>query len=47
MKGVEGTSRLEVLPAGRMCQYRIYLSDVSDVNDELMGWIKEAYDSAG
>ena len=47
MKGIEGTSRLEVLPAGRMCQYRIYLTETSEVNDELMGWIKEAYDSAG
>jgi len=47
MKGVEGTSRLEALPPGRMCQYRIFLSEVSEVNDELMGWIKTAYDSAG
>ncbi len=47
MKGVEGTPRLEALPPGRMCQYRIYLSEISDVNDELMGWIEEAFDSAG
>lgn len=47
MKGIEGTSRLEALPAGRMCQYRIYLSDLPDVDDELIGWVEMAYEGAG
>lgn len=46
MKGVEGTSRLEALPPGRMCQYRIYLSGPAEVDDELMGWIGVAFESA-
>jgi len=47
MKGIPGTQRLEELPPGRMCQYRVFLSDTSDVDDELMGWIRKAFDSAG
>lgn len=47
MKGIDGTARLEALPSGRMCQYRIYLSEPSEVDDELMGWIGVAYESAG
>ena len=47
MKGVEPTSRLIVLPPGRMCQYRIDVTDVSQVDPELIGWIRQAYDAAG
>lgn len=47
MKGVEGSDRLEALPAGRMCQYRIYLSDPAEVDDEFAGWVAMAYESAG
>ena len=47
MKDIEGTGRLEALPPGRMCQYRIYLSQPSDVDGELKGWIKAAFESAG
>jgi hypothetical protein len=47
MKGLEGTNRLESLPPGGMCQYRVFISNLSDVDDVLMSWIKTAYDSAG
>ncbi len=47
MKGIESTPRLESLAPGGMCRYRVYLSQTSDVDYELMGWIKIAYDSAG
>ena len=47
MKGIESTSRLEALPPGGMCQYRVYLTEISEVNDELMGWIKIAHENAG
>lgn len=47
MKRVEGTSRLEALPPGGMCQYRVFLSQVSNVDNELVEWIKFAYESAG
>jgi hypothetical protein len=47
MKGVKGTSRLEALPPGGMCQYRVKLSAAAEVDAELLGWIRTAYDSAG
>ena len=47
MKDVQGTDRLESLPPGGMCQYRVFLHEPSDVNDELMAWVKTAFESAG
>lgn len=47
MKGVPATDRLEALPAGGMCQYRVNVTDAGQVDDELMGWVRQAYDGAG
>jgi len=47
MKGVKATPPLIELPPGQMCQYKVKLTDASEVNKELIGWIKQAYDSAG
>jgi hypothetical protein len=47
MKGVAGTDRLEALPAGQMCQYKVRLTDPAQVDAELLGWIRQAYDAAG
>jgi len=47
MKDVPATERLVELPPGGMCQYKVWLTDESDVNDELLGWIKIAFDQAG
>jgi hypothetical protein len=47
MKGVEPTSRLTALPPGGMCQYRVNVTDPAEVDAELIGWIREAYDAAG
>ncbi len=47
MKGVAGTERLEELPAGGMCQYRVKVTDAKQVDKELIGWIKKAFDAAG
>ena len=47
MKGVAGTSRLEALPPGKMCQYRVFISTANEVDDELLGWIQTAFDNAG
>ncbi len=46
MKGLPATDRLVQLPAGQMCSYRVKLTDVKDVDAELIAWIKTAYDSA-
>ena len=47
MKGVKGTSRLVELPAGGMCQYRVQVTDPKEVDRELIGWVKQAFDAAG
>lgn len=39
---VESTLRLESLKPGGMCQYKVYLTQLADVDDELMGWITRA-----
>lgn len=45
-KGLPAGERLQVLPAGQMCHYRIRLSDVAEVDRELLGWIRLAYDAS-
>ena len=47
MKGVPGTDRLIEQPAGGMCQYKVKVSEAGEVNDELFGWIRTAFDAAG
>lgn len=46
-KGLKGGERLQELPAGQMCNYKVRLADVKDVDAELIAWIKTAYDAAG
>lgn len=33
-------------PFGSMCSHRVQLTELSQVNDELLGWIREAYEEA-
>jgi hypothetical protein len=47
MKDVEPTERLLAQPPGGMCQYKVNVTDPKDVDPELIGWIRRAYDSAG
>jgi hypothetical protein len=39
--------RLIQQPPGSMCTYKIKLTQVEEVNQELIAWIRQAYDSAG
>ena len=47
MKGVTATDRLQALPAGQMCNYKVRLSDTNAVDAELLDWIRTAYEAAG
>ena len=47
MKGVEPTARLVALPTGGMCQYKVDVTDAKEVDEDLVTWIRQAYDSAG
>lgn len=47
MKGVAATARLVAEAPGKMCNYKVALSSPKEVDAELIGWIRQAYDSAG
>jgi hypothetical protein len=46
MKDVPGTDRLEVQKPGGMCQYKVKVTDPAQVDAELIGWIRRAYDTS-
>ena len=47
IKELPSSQRLEKLPAGQMCNFRVKLTDTAQVDAELVGWVKAAYDAAG
>ena len=47
MKGVEATERLITQEPGGMCQYKVFLTGLEEVDAELIGWIRLAYEGAG
>lgn len=47
MKGIDATDRLEARPAGEMCQYKVKLTDAREVDAEVVGWIRTAFEAAG
>lgn len=44
LKDVEGTDRLLAQAKGSMCKFIVKLSTIEEVDDELINWIKEAYE---
>ena len=46
-KSLAASPRLKALPPGGMCQYSVRLSRPGEVDAELMGWVRAAYDAAG
>jgi hypothetical protein len=46
MKGVPATARLVELPAGGMCQYKVRLANAAEVDAELLGWIRKAFEAS-
>lgn len=47
VKGLPKHARLIDQGAGKMCNYVVKLTDAKEVDAELIGWIKAAYESAG
>jgi predicted transport protein len=48
LKGVEPTERLEAAGSfNAMCTHRVRLESPDDVDAEVMGWVREAYERAG
>jgi predicted transport protein len=47
IKELPASPRLERLPPGKMCNFQVKLTDASQVDEELVGWIRAAYETAG
>lgn len=47
LKSLSATARLLAEPPGRMCPFKVKVTDPKEVDAELLGWIRAAYDSAG
>ena len=47
IKDLPACTRLEKLPAGQMCNYVVKLTVATQVDAELVAWIKVAYEAAG
>ena len=45
-KGLPASARLKALPPGGMCQYAVRLSAASEIDAELLAWVRAAYDAA-
>ncbi len=46
MKGAQANERLIEQPAGSMCNFKVKLTDVKEVDKALIGWIRQAYEQA-
>jgi hypothetical protein len=46
MKGAPATDRLIAQPPGGMCQYKVWITAAAEVDAELLGWLRRAYDAA-
>jgi len=47
VKALPAAERLTVVPPGGMCNYKTRLADPSEVDDDLISWLQQAYASAG
>ena len=48
LKGFEATDRLEASGSfNAMVSHRVRISEAAEVDDELVGWLRQAYDAAG
>lgn len=47
VKGLPPAARLKAMPAGGMCQYTVRFSALDEVDAEMAGWLRAAFDAAG
>ena len=46
-KGLAADDRLLEQPAGSMCNYKVKVTDIAQVDEQLIAWIRHAFDAAG
>ena len=46
LKGVKGTERLVELPPGGMCSCKVKLTSPGEVDAEMIGWIRQAFEAS-
>jgi hypothetical protein len=47
LKNATATARLEPMPPKSMCTFKVKLTGAEQVDGELLGWLKQAFDEAG
>jgi hypothetical protein len=47
IKNLEADERLIGQPAGGMCNYKIRLTSAAEIDDQVVEWVRKAYDLAG
>jgi hypothetical protein len=47
IKSLEDDDRLISQPAGSICNYKVKLTDVNQVDNTVVGWVRKAYEAAG
>ena len=47
VKGLKAAGRLVAQPEKSMCNYKVRIADVAEVDKELVGWLLQAFDAAG
>jgi hypothetical protein len=47
IKNLEADERLIEQPAGSMCNYKVQISEVNQIDEKIMSWVRMAYEAAG
>jgi hypothetical protein len=47
VKGVEPNGKLEAERPSGICSHKINLTDISEIDSEVISWIRAAFDNAG
>ena len=46
-KDLPASGRLKAMPPGGMCQYAVRISTAAEVDAQLLGWVRQAFEAAG
>jgi hypothetical protein len=46
-RGAAGTARFEALAPGQMCSHRAFVAAPDEIDDELLAFVRQAYEGAG